>query len=102
MSNLKKLLLWLLVSSLLGAAGLTLGMKVIIPGPSSKAAMLLNSGERIALDHNLAPNDGLIVIVSSLKGNIDDSSGRQAINKLITRLKALRMSYKDLPLFTLI
>ena len=63
MSNLKKLLLWLLVSSLLGAAGLTLGMKVIIPGPSSKAALLLNSGERIALDHNLAPNDGLIVIV---------------------------------------
>ena len=102
MSNLKKLLLWLLVSSLLGAAGLTLGMKVIIPGPSSKAPLLLNSGERIALDHNLAPNDGLIVIVSSLKGNIDDSSGRQAINKLITRLKALRMSDKDLPLFTLI
>ena len=56
-------------------------MQAIIPGPSSQAALMMNQGEKLAIEHNLAPTDGFLVIVSA-KGDVN----REALNGVVTEL----------------
>ena len=77
----KRLLIWLLLTLTLGLIGWIVGMRAIIPGPSSQAALMMNEGEKLAIEHNLPPTDGFLVIVSA-----SDVVNRDHFNSVVVEL----------------
>ncbi len=92
---------WIALCSLAGAIGYSAGLRVIVPGPSSLAALKINAGERIAMEHDLPLCDGLLLVVESTSDILAEKNVA-AINVLIKRLEALRITGSERPLFTLL
>jgi putative drug exporter of the RND superfamily len=90
MSPGKRLLTWLLLTLFLGLIGWAFGMRAIIPGPSSELALMMNQGEKLALEHNLPPTDGFLVVVSA---KVDVS--RQDFDALVAELSSQILSTRS-------
>ena len=97
-----KISLWIIVCLLLGLLGAAVGLRSVIPGPSSIAALKLNSGERIALEHGLPPTDGLVVIISADDSLAEIPTFPLARDRLVSLLKGARQGSSIRPLFSLI
>ena len=59
---------WCAASILLFAVGSLLGIKTVLPGPSSELAIFENPGERKAIEAGIPPHDQLLLVVDG--GNV--------------------------------
>lgn len=79
--------LWLAVSVLLAVAGLSLGMKTVIPGPASKAALLSNPGERFATAAGIPRRDTLFLVLGPAGNTPPHTVLESARDELVGLLK---------------
>ena len=98
----KKLIFnWVVLYLFFGLVGLLVGMNAIIPGPTSKNALLTNPGERLAIEHGMAPTDGFLVMLSKKTPEVSEETFDVAVKDLVTSLKEVKTA-DGTPLFGLI
>ncbi|MCB0352657.1 MAG: MMPL family transporter [Bdellovibrionales bacterium] len=81
------LLLWVAFCLVLGVSGWLFGMRTVIPGPSSREALLRYHGEQLAFQAGIPPTDTLTTLLHHNEKTADSPEFRSAIASLVEMLR---------------
>lgn len=96
----KIIFLWFFFYATIAVLGVSVGMNAIIPGPTSKNALLLNTAEKFAIEKGMPPKDGFLILLSQKTTTNSEEQFNLAQKKLIDVLKEVKIKESNLKLFT--
>lgn len=81
---------WTLIVAVLSAFGLSLGLNTILPGPTSKEAILRSPGEKLAYESGIPPKDIVFFVLSHESLNSSESAFKAGAESLWEHLRSLQ------------